>query len=225
MVNPATKMKASGILPHIVLSKRLKEVEIKLDNLGQVIMDLLKQIKDDVVATLKNTTHTQPSTATLESICSRIIEEIKMQQSINNVDKHGDQTETTVVEELTELRCTAISCPTMKLFDAWNMWWSNMDQRGQPMPLCLVRSRDFDRQADRVNYSKLTRVMASLLHHTSVPVAEIASIDVGLRSELFESCLQSLARTLAEKRDNKRHNLRDMSYSSLYSLIVNSAKK
>ncbi|KAG9399625.1 hypothetical protein AC1031_012012 [Aphanomyces cochlioides] len=200
MVNPATKMKASGIPPQIVLSKRLEEVEIKLDNLGQVIMDLPEQIKDDVVATLKNTTHTQPN-------------------------KHGDQTETTVVEELTELRCTAISCPTMKLFDAWNMWWSNMDQRGQPMPLRLVRSRDFDRQADRVNYSKLTRVMASLLHHTSVPAAEIASIDVGLRSELFESCLQSLARTLAEKGDNKRHNFRYMSYSSLYNLIFNSAKK
>ncbi|KAF0704051.1 hypothetical protein AaE_015130 [Aphanomyces astaci] len=221
MHNSTTNLRSSGIPPFVAITNRLATVENELKIVNEQINYLPCKISDQ----LRASKDSSATTTHLESFRDSVLSEIRTligaskspepPASVNGVVTEPWWTTTNPQEQRRP------SLPPGKVFDLWNAWWYGLPGDGI-VPLRLVRPQDLARRCDRVNYSKLKQVIASLMKFSTVPETEVQRMAVVDRSALFASCLERLGHSMlvvGMENDVSNRRLDEMTYPTMYDLI------
>ncbi|KAH9183580.1 hypothetical protein AeNC1_014444 [Aphanomyces euteiches] len=220
--NPVSSMRATGVPPHVVLAERMKAIEDKLCFMEQIFSSLPNQIRDAIAEQITLPPQSTMSQQFLDDLCSNIVS--RLQQSPLTLP----ETDVSEPNAPNLIAPSDLKCPTCKVFDAWHMWWNGVPKFRVSTPLRRFLPRDFPKSSDRVNFSKLKRVMTELLKHASVDERELVRLDVLRRTQEFERCMAALCNSLGvdlEQHSIGRRKMSDLTYPTLYDLIAKGAKK
>ncbi|KAG9400114.1 hypothetical protein AC1031_011024 [Aphanomyces cochlioides] len=100
----------------------------------------------------------------------------------------------------------------------WNLWWAGMPTQKLP-PFRLRSPKDFPRMVDRVSYSKLSKVMKTLMSYSDTEPNCVPRLDNPSRAALFVTCIERLGNDLNHSHKKVR-NFEQMMHSTLYALIA-----
>ncbi len=174
--NTVTHMRATGVPPITVLSHRIKEVEKTLQEMTNEIGNMSTTITNNVLLGLKNNSlQPQPnvtmSISSLSELSTAIVDEI---QKRNNTILPQDLPHQALVQEpsswwlrSSDIQRQNLTCPKGKVSDLWSLWWNGIPTKNI-LPLRLRKPKNFAKNLDRVNFSKLVFVLSSLMKHSEV---------------------------------------------------------
>ncbi|KAH9152508.1 hypothetical protein AeRB84_005073 [Aphanomyces euteiches] len=229
--NEMTKMKATGIPPHVVISDQISTLQQQMREILSSINDMPSSVAEAVLSRLRDVETFEPSDGLAPSIvdqlCSKIVHELQKlnQQNVDNSASRSSEPHPSLPEvnppwwsKENQSQIANVTCPRGKLFDMWNLWWGGLPTQKLP-PLRLRSAKDFSRSVDRVSYSKLSKVMKTLLSYSDVNPIHVPGLDNPSRAALFVSCVDRLATDL-NIGTKKERKLDEMMHSTLYALIV-----
>ncbi|CAK4320853.1 unnamed protein product [Aphanomyces euteiches] len=224
-------MKATGIPPHVVISEQISTLQQQMREILSSINDMPLSVAEAVLSRLRNVETFEPSDGLAPSIvdqlCSKIVHELQKlnQQNVDNSASRSSEPHPSLPEvnppwwsKENQSQIANVTCPRGKLFDMWNLWWGGLPTQKLP-PLRLRSAKDFSRSVDRVSYSKLSKVMKTLLSYSDVNPIHVPGLDNPSRAALFVSCVDHLATDL-NIGTKKERKLDEMMHSTLYALIV-----
>ncbi|KAF0709314.1 hypothetical protein AaE_012913 [Aphanomyces astaci] len=115
----------------------------------------------------------------------------------------------------------SVNCPSGKVYDMWNNFWSGNFETNTP-PLRTLRSSDFATKRDRTNHSKVKKVMASIMIFSNLSEHAIAAMSLPDLNKLFEDSYGSLCEQLFDEHDPtllSRRRATELSYHTIYDAI------
>ncbi|KAF0726669.1 hypothetical protein Ae201684_015069 [Aphanomyces euteiches] len=177
--NTTTGMRASGIPPHVLLSHQLSFVQNELQNVIKTIREMPQLIATSVNDQLQNYQRNPLSIDSMNDILCQIRTAIlkdivsSTSPSTDSAESQGSSANSGLMF-LPQTPTQYVSCPTGKISDMWLLWWKGVPEKSQP-PLRLLRPKDFEKNADRVNLSKLRRVIEHVtkLGQLNVPILSL----------------------------------------------------
>ncbi|KAG9416031.1 hypothetical protein AC1031_000431 [Aphanomyces cochlioides] len=224
-------MKATGIPPHVIISDQISTLQRQMRDIISSMNDMPSSVADLVLARLNNIESIQPpeglAPSIIDQLCSKIVHEIQKmnQQNADNLRSQpaelppsSSEVQSPWWSKENQSQIASATCPKGKLFDMWNLWWGGLPAQKLP-PLRLRSTKDFSRSVDRVSYSKLSKVMKTLLSHSDVDPLHVPGLDNPSRAALFVTCVDRLASDL-NLGTKKERKLDEMMHSTVYALIV-----
>ena len=135
--NEKTKMKATGIPPHVIISDQIGTLQRQMREILSNINAMPSSVADIVLSRLGNIESIQPTEgltpSTIDQLCSKIVHELQKmnQQNVDNLATRSNEPHPGSAEvdpswwsKANQSHIANATCPRGKLFDMWNLWWA-----------------------------------------------------------------------------------------------------